>query len=82
MFRRYYFSILKYIKMGWSKWFSGPGGHKYSEKTERHSDGSKTTHILSTNGGGKSNHTHTVIKSDSSGKIKSAHQDGPKHDRR
>ena len=68
--------------MGWSNWFSSGNGGETKVKTEKSSDGSKTTHFLNTTGGSRKNHSHTVVKSGSDGKAKSAHHTGLKDQRK
>lgn len=66
--------------MSWGKWFSDPTGPgKVSQKVERHSDGSKTSHTMRTadhaKTGSKSDHSHVVVRQQSNGRT-SAHGHG------
>jgi hypothetical protein len=57
--------------MGWKDWFSVGGGESMTTKTTTNSDGSKKFESLRTNEGSKSDHQHTWVNRDSSGKITS-----------
>ena len=57
--------------MSWSGWFSVGGGESMNEKTTSKPDGGSKYESLRTNEGSKSNHQHTYIHKDSSGKTRS-----------
>ena len=53
--------------MGWSNWFSD-NGDSVSEKTDTHDDGTVDTHYLrSSSDGDKDDHSHVMVRENSSG---------------
>lgn len=64
--------------MGWSSWFKGSDNESYKEKHTSNSDGGSKSEYLSTHGGNKNHHTHTVVQKDSSGRSRSAHHNPAK----
>lgn len=54
--------------MGWSKWFNVGGGESEKRKSSNESYGSRKE-TLRTNSGSKSDHQHSWMKFDKSGKL-------------
>ena len=66
--------------MGWSKWFGVGGGESETTKSSKTSYGTRKE-SLRTSGGSKSNHQHTWLKFNSSGKLFSGGSTPPKNKR-
>jgi hypothetical protein len=57
----------------WSGWFSSSDGNQYNEKVTQNPDGSTREETLSTYGGDKKDHAHTIVEKNASGHCTYAH---------